>query len=376
MTIDYSGKTLSDTFMDEPNSKAKNLNKAQEAEAIFSAVIRGEERRKAKRFAIAAIVIAALGVFSYIFSFKAWFSLKILLKYASILFCISAVVLGIKSSVILFASKEPGLSKRFYSAAIKVFLLGFLLFALALCSLFRPLFYASFFLVFLIGPALGIIGVIVSFRGKTLLGRFFAIVLIFILIIPLMMGCRNILVWSLPHIYTPSALTSGNLTVYNECIGFVKKHDEYKNLRLWRGVLSNGHGTVVKKESFSKNDIIEIGTLYNRLYGVRCVKLQRDNDMLLFYKLANSSSLLDPSWPYFLPVAAGTLYSLSGENPNEIDSEFLNAGKPFIRIDGDWYMSKHLMLTGPRMDTQTSIPNSLFDHSLRTKGLNLGNGRD
>ena len=191
-----------------------------------------------------------------------------------------------------------------------------------------------------------------------------------------MMGCRNILVWSLPHIYTPPALTSGNLTVYNECIGFARKHNEYKNLRLWRGVISNGHDTIVTKKSFSKNDIIKIDMLYNRLCGVRCVKFQRDNDMLLFYKLANSSFLLDPSWPYFLPVAAGALYSLSGENPNEIDSELLNAGKPFIRIDGDWYMSKRLMLTGPRMDIQTSIPKSLFDHSLRTKGLNLANGRD
>jgi len=362
--------------MDEPDSKAENMDKAQEAESIFRAVIRGEERRKAKCLAIAAIVIATLGVLSYIFSFKVWFSLKILLQYASILFCISAVVLGIKSSVILFASKEPGLSMRFYSAAIKVFLLGFLLFALAICSLFRPLFYASFFLVFLVGPALGIIGIIVSFHGKTILGRFFAIVLLFVLIMPLMMGCRNILVWSLPYVYTPPAITSENLTVYNECIGFVRKYDEYKNLRLWRGMLSNGHETIVTKKSFSKNDIIEIDMLYSRLYGVRCVKLQRDNDMLLFYKLANSSSLLDPSWPYFLPVGAGALYSLSGKNPNEIDSEFLNAGKPFIRIEGDWYMSRSLMLTGPRMDIQTSIPNSLFDRSLRAKGLNLDNGCD
>lgn len=362
--------------MDEPNSKSENPYKEQQAEAIFETILRSEKRRRAKRSAIVAIVIAALGMLSYICSFKAWFSLKILLQYASILFWILAVIFGIKSSVILFASKEPGLSKRFYSTSIKVFLLGVLLFALAICSLFRPLFYASFILVFLIGPALGIIGIIVSFHGKTLLGRFFAVLFLFILIIPLMMGCRNILVWSLPYIYIPPALTTVNLPVYSDCIGFVNKHDEYKNLRLWRGYLSNGHDTIVTKESFSKNDMIEIDTLYNRLYGVRCVKLQRDNDMLLFYKLANSGSLLGPSWPYFLPVGAGALYSLSGENPNEIDSEFLNAGKPFIRIDGNWYMSKHLMLTGPRMDIQTSIPNSLFDRSLRTKGLNLGNGRD
>jgi hypothetical protein len=362
--------------MNVPNSKSEHSDKEQEAEAIFEVVLRGEKRRRAKRSAIFAIVFAALGMFFYICSFKAWFSLKILFRYASILFWILTVIFGIKSSVILFASREPGLSKRFYSTAIKVFLLGVFLFALAICSLFRPLFYASFVLVFLIGPALGIIGIIVSFRDKTLLGRFFAIVLFFILIIPLLMGCRNILVWSLPHIYTPPALTLGNLKVYNECIGFVRKHDEYKNLRLWRGVLSNGYDTLVTKKSFSKNDILETSRLYNRLYRVRCVKLQRDNDMLLFYKLANSSSLLDPSWPYFLPVGAGALYSLSGKNPNEIDSEFLNAGKPFIRIDGDWYMSNHLMLTGPRMDIQTSIPNPVFDHSLRTKGFNLSNRRD
>jgi hypothetical protein len=70
-----------------------------------------------------------------------------------------------------------------------------------------------------------------------------------------------------------------------------------------------------------------------------------------------------------LPAAPGVAYSLHGENPNEIDSEVLNAAKPFNRIAYNWYMSRKLILAGSRSERQISIPKALIDHSLRMDGI-------
>jgi hypothetical protein len=120
----------------------------------------------------------------------------------------------------------------------------------------------------------------------------------------------------------------------------------------------------------SEQEITEMEDLCHQLFRVRCVLFQRDNDFLLFYKMASSPELLDPGFRYvFVPTSAGVLYSLKGENPNEIDSEVLNDGKPFLKIVGNWYMSRHLILIGPRSDKPVSIPSSLIDHSLRVDRL-------
>lgn len=360
--------------MGESSPNSEKSNKAQKAESNFCTVLHNEETRRARRSGIASLIFALAGVICYICSSKAGFRLMILLQYASIIFFLSTVVLGIKSVIIWHGSKQPSLAKHFLTAAMITFLSGGLLFVLSICASFRPLISASYFILLIAAPALGIIGSIISFRSQRPVGRLFAILLILILSIPLMMGCRDFLVWSLSYLYAPPALTSDNLLAYNKCIRLANDHEQYKNLTLRHSHLFDGDKWIDMERSFSRDEIIETRQLSKILYDVRCIKFQRDNDMLLFYKAANSFTILSPTWPSFLPVGPDALYSLSGENPNEIDSEVVNAGKPFIKIAGDWYMSRSLMLTGPRMDIPTSVPKSLIDHSLRANGPNPGDG--
>jgi hypothetical protein len=122
------------------------------------------------------------------------------------------------------------------------------------------------------------------------------------------------------------------------------------------------------KEAFSKDEKMKMEELSRQLGRIKCHKFQREDDMVLFYRMAwYSPPLLDNR--SFLPVAPGVLYSLSGKNPNEISSEVLNVSKPFIHITGNWYISRRLNLKGMRLDTLYSVPKSLIDRSLQIDGV-------
>lgn len=197
---------------------------------------------------------------------------------------------------------------------------------------------------------------------------------------------------TLPYIYTPPALTPENLVVYSECIEFAKVQDEHRNLMLTRrikvligcgfredrgveklvadDVFYGGEGL---RKLFSEDEIVEIEKLAKQLHSVDSEAFQIDNDMLLFYTASSyilPSLIPPPQRISILPTRAGVLYSLNGRNPNEVDSEAVNANKPFIKIQGNWYMSRHLILASSREDIHISIPKSLFDYSLRTEGIN------
>jgi len=199
--------------------------------------------------------------------------------------------------------------------------------------------------------------------------------LMLILTLPMILVGKSVLRQYGAYIYTPPAITFENIPVYRECIKFAKNHNEDKTLVLGVGdrvvvdgvyyMLSKGNSFERNraKKAFSEQDILVMESLCHRLSHVKCVQFQRDDDMLVFYKAAN----------VFPATGAGVVYSLSGENPNEIDSEVLNANKPFVKIGGDWYMSKHLMLAGPRGDIHVSIPESWIDHSLNTEGIAIEN---
>jgi hypothetical protein len=225
----------------------------------------------------------------------------------------------------------------------------------------------GFLFLFVIGTVLSIIASVISLRSKNFLRGAIAILLIFFLSILLILFAPYTLQRALSYIYTPPALTSKNVRVYNRCIRFVKSYDEFKNLRWWRGLLYAGvrvyspHDFLlnekIQKDSFADN-MDETETLFKQLYIVKCAEFERYDDMVLFYKAI-----------YVLPTGPGVLYSLSGKNPNEINSNVLNTAKPFIKINGNWYMSRHLMLRRPRINSLVSIPKSLIDHSLRIDGI-------
>lgn len=257
--------------------------------------------------------------------------------------------------------------KYFIITAIISFFLGIVFLHLGSWFHSRALFAVFWGLSFVVALALGAIATAILFRSGTFKARFFSSGAFIILSVLVLIGGRAFLIEFLPYVYTPPAVKPNNIAIYKECAQFVKNHDEYKNLRLQIGLLFDG-----RKRIEAQDEAIEINDLCHRLYEVGCTKLQRDNDMVLFYRMMNVPLPgFSPGFPSILPVGPGVLYSLTGQNPNEIDSQVLNANKPFIKIAGNWYMSRNLMLGGPRSDIHASIPKSLIDHSLKTTGLSF-----
>ena len=300
------------------------------------------------------------------------FPLGVLSKLVYVLGFISIIVSIIAVYIISFRRK---MISRF--AAISLLSLMFLIMLLLLDGLAKGLSPGLHKSIELIGgvcapviiPTVFVLSIVISFRTKDTTDRAFAISFI-IFLIPLMaIVLPHMLKSALPRIYTQPAITCDNLHIYNECVEFVKDHDEYKGLMVdrWAQILvvdpcqvkRNFPNLVPARKFFSKDELDTVKHLSKQLEKIKCHKFQRDNNMVLFYTMT----------VYFPPITPGVLYALDGENPNKIDSEVLNAAKPFNKVAYNWYMSRKLVLLGPRSDIQTSIPKALIDHSLRMDGI-------
>ncbi len=305
------------------------------------------------------------------------FPLGVLSKLVYVLGFISIILSIIAVYIISFRRKM--ISRL---AAISILSFMFLIMLLLLQGLAKGLSPGLHKIIELIGEVcapvviptafvLAILAIVISFRTKDTTSRVLAIIFIIFLSPLMVVVLHHMLDSALLHIYTPPAITCDNLHIYNECVEFVKDHDEYKSLIVnrWTQILvtttepnQRKHYFYNLREArkiFSKDEIATVEHLSKQLQRIKCHKFQRDNNMVLFYRMAG----------LFPPIAPGVLYALDGENPNEIDSEILNAAKPFNRIAYNWYMSRKLVLSGLRSDIQTSIPKALIDHSLRMDGI-------
>jgi len=392
-------------------SKSTNLQNSynREGESSSEAITQDKNRRKMGRFTKAAIISGVLAFIFCLFglllvglSRSLHHSIHGLFVIGTILFRLApalgivGLVLGIIALVkISFHNKKLS---RLVSASIVFLLLGLIFLILSILSAGQSLSFLSsmrnfltdfsILFLFIVAPVLCIISLAnILFRIKELSARFLAVAAIVCLSIPVAISIPMVLASNLPFIYTPPALTPDNLKVYNECIKFVGNHNEHKNLaftrRKWLLVSFGDRFYSLRhlrvKEVFPEHEITGLKTLADQLKSIKCHKFQRDNDVLLFYKMAHYALPFPDLIEYyssFLPVGPGVLYSLNAENPNEIDSEVLKAAKPFVKSAGHWYISRKLVLRGPRSDIPTSIPKSLIDHSLRTKGLNIGDDTD
>jgi hypothetical protein len=278
-----------------------------------------------------------------------------------------------------------------------LFLFGFLLvniFPSFRDSTLDLLFFPTYLLFFLLAITMAIAIKISSLRSKIVPLRFSAIASIVFLSIFLAVLATIYLQLALPIVYTPPAISPGNLSVFNKCIEFVKNHAHLKNLALsrWRWVSISGDSFYLLRSSsplektrefFSESEITEMEILAKQLHSISCQRFRRDNDIVLFYrtltpippipKTSDEQLSYLPNAAYAIlsipPSGPGVAYSLHGKNPNEIDSDVLNAAKPFIHISGNWYLSRRLMLRGLKSEMPYSIPKSLIDHSLRMDGL-------
>jgi len=278
-----------------------------------------------------------------------------------------------------------------------LFLFGFLLvniFPSFRDSTLDLLFFPTYLLFLLLATAIAIAIKISSLRSKIVPLRFSAIASIVSLSILLLVIATIYLQLALPIVYTPPALTPENLYVFDKCIEFVQNHNRYKNLTLsrWRWVSISGDRFYLLRSSspwdkteefFSESEITEMEILAKQLHNISFQRFRRDNDIVLFYRtltpIPPTPKTPDEQLSYLpnsayailsiLPSGPGVAYSLNGKNPNEIDSDVLNAAKPFIHISGNWYLSRRLMLRGLKSEMPYSIPKSLIDRSLRMDGL-------
>lgn len=319
------------------------------SEATSQALIHNKQSDKIRWYAnITIVAYIALTCVPIIFMFfcQETFVSGIFLLFGDILFFLGALVF----IHIIFRQARYAKKATIYSLVptLLFYLLAVTVTLLEIC--FGDLFSRHGILIFsTVAISFGIISNIILFRNKNFEDRLLAIKFICLLVVSLTFLGPTSLSIGLPYIYIPRALNSYNLKTYNECIKFAKENDEYKNLSLQRGLVLNGQDIINNK----------VDVLFKQLYSIKCLQVTRDNDVLLFYKNAN----------YILPVPPGVVYSLSGNNPNGVDSKFLDRAKPFVRIAGNWYLSKSLTLGGTRTATRISLPKSIIDLSLRIDGI-------
>lgn len=328
-----------------------------------------EQGEKAIHFSITRLAFWAVTIiFLTVIVFTRPFQLILTSGPLLILGIIATPVVILIFIITCFCQRMHALRKTILLSGIvlSIYLLG--------CASIVLFIYLSDVLFGLIGLWLIIIAIILgivisstSFRSKTKMGKFLRFTSIVFLSLSLVMIAPMTLNVTLPFIYTPPALNSANLKVYNQCLNLLKSHGEHEYFKLNYSVwISLGADFEMipyddTEEYFTKEEIIKIRELRDKLYKVKCFQVQRVKDFVLFYKDAN----------YILPVGPGVVYSLNGENPNESGRDALNAAKPFTRIAGNWYLSRKLMLQGPRTSHEEFNPKSLIDHSLRIEGLDL-----
>ena len=175
-------------------------------------------------------------------------------------------------------------------------------------------------------------------------------------------------------LYTAPAMTPERFIAFTGSIKFLKKHNEYQHFALYQtqglnfvSVSADTYWELDKLQfgkkefpPFAPEDIVEMKLLLARLSAANCLKIQRSNDMVLFYTATND-----------LIVQPGVLYSIYGSNPNEISIGIVAENKPFFQIYKNWYCSRHLILKQNRWAINSPMPKSLIDRSLKIRSLNL-----
>lgn len=228
------------------------------------------------------------------------------------------------------------------------------------------LFRISFLLLALAAPLSAILSRATTFGLQNSKERLSSIALICVLNIPLLTGMIYVIAFTLPYLYTPPAINGENYKFYSRCVAFVRSQNKHEDIIVtcWGHYAKDGsyfpridpNGTEMKN-NFSEDEISEMLLLSKQMKKFGCLRFIKDNDIILFYSRRNS----------IIPTRPGVAFSISGINPNDVDSETVNSYKPFLRIEDRWYMSKHLVYGGLRGDKRMSLPKSLIDHSLGAK---------
>lgn len=171
----------------------------------------------------------------------------------------------------------------------------------------------------------------------------------------------------MPFIYTPPALNQDIYLIYDKWINLAKNNDYEWTVRL-RNI--NDAYIEIKNETiqladennlelykyFQKNSVNDLEFMLQELVKINCCQITKKDNVIYFI----IHKKLFP--PYARP---GCAYSIDGHELNkEVEGIHPVIKKVnLMHIEGNWYISKNLLLSGIRIDSQYSIPSSLFDNS-------------
>jgi hypothetical protein len=223
-------------------------------------------------------------------------------------------------------------------------------------------FYVSL-LVFVLSPLLGIVAEIISYRRRQRSVVAFVAGVTWKVILIVTLG-RLVS----PYTYTKPAITEKKLSVYKDCVNFFARYNEYNSFEIdkWGRIWIDGSVLYTRTtedknkaaEIFGEKDVAVMGRLSEQLRSIDYTNARRFNNFVLFEAFGGS-------WQF---KKGDVLYSLDGNNPNEIDKKFLNSKKPFIHLGGNWYAFEN-HVAKPRLGP---LPKrSFIDHSLKIDGLDL-----
>jgi hypothetical protein len=326
------------------------------------------------------LLILAFGfLFSILIPQTRWFSLLCVTVLSG--FFVPMCGMPIILIILLLLSASNPQMKRLVKIAIVLFVFG-AVGALAVKGSSAGL-VLLFFLPYIVAPLLAMIASSIQIFSKPAFNRFTHIFLLIFLFGFFLINVRTYVILSSPIFYMPPALTNENYGVYKECIKFVRKHDERKDLVFYmQGVISGRKEPNESEISSAMEDFrrikkeLETQNIAKQMRQIMCARFERCDDTVIFYK---GSSWLIPItakeiW-HTWPSGHGVAYSLSGKDPNQSDDPILKEYKPFIRIQNNWYISRGLLMSsdGRQYHSIPPVFNALVDRSLSLESVDPNN---
>lgn len=234
-------------------------------------------------------------------------------------------------------------------------------------------------LMFVLAPVLGIVGNIISIRKGRAKHKWWVLTVIFLEGLVLFIFGP----WIVPCFYTAPTFSHERMNLFYTFISFAKQHSDHKYLRINRfGDFDSGNQLYFLdmlnregelREKLSYDDIKLLNAMQYRLEQefspedievLREVTRQLDRTRLAQVIFVEGIVLFVAEAAYRKPVLYGAAYSLSGENPNNLESDELRYFGPYTEIAPRWYISKNLRLRERILSPIINPPKSLIDKSL------------
>jgi hypothetical protein len=235
------------------------------------------------------------------------------------------------------------------------------------------------FFPYIAAPILAIVVSFIQSFDKSTRNRATHIFLLVFIFGFFLINLRTYVIMASPYIYIPPVFNSENFKVYKECTKYVKNHEEVKNYifktsRLdVREIPHEPNAQKMIRDTLIRiSNEHETKNLKQQLKQVMCPWFERRDDIVIFYKGSNPFiPMTEKEIWHIWPSGHGVAYSLNGQDPNQSNDPVLGKYKPFIRIRGNWYLSRGLLMVGNgRNYTSISpISKTLIDRSLSLDGI-------